>query len=161
EGMGNLVRRVKERPKRGTLIYFVVGILVVIALFLVVRYYQMRREDDAKQWLLMQDSSQPSVLELIKETPDSPAGKAALLEHSWLTFWEEGMKMLGHDPRLALKKIGEAYEGYAMAAKYSEGDPTFEPEALFGIAICEETRAVNDRGKLKAAKEAYEKLANH
>src|SRR5262249_23558536 len=59
------------------------------------------------------------------------------------------------------ESIDRAQDLYSKAAANAEGDPVFEPEALFGVAICEETKAITNRSKLKSAKDAYERLVNH
>lgn len=160
EGMGQLVRRMKDRPRRSTLGYVIAGAVFLVALVLVLRYYHLNRQEAALQWAELEDGRKQVIDSLIKNAPDTNAGKAALLEKSWITFWEEGMKGLGHKPGDAMRLLDSAYADYSNAARLSEGDPSFEPEALYAMAVIEETKTLVDRKRLDSAREMYEKLAS-
>src|SRR5207244_1292408 len=49
---------------------------------------------------------------------------------------------------------------YNSLAESCKGDPVWEPEALYNLAVIEETKAVQDREHLRKAREKYEELAN-
>jgi hypothetical protein len=159
EGMGHLVQRIKERPRRNTFGYVLVGVAAGIVLILALRYSHMSRQDAADRWAALEDGRKQRLEELIRSAPDSNAGKAARLERSWINFWEDGMRALGRNPKLAFMQLDKAFKDYEEAAKLCEGDPTFEPEALYAMAVIEETRAIEDRKHLDSARDMYEKLA--
>jgi hypothetical protein len=159
DGVGHLVTRMKDRPRRSTLGYAVVAGLFVIVLILVWRWFYMSRMENTERWYLFDTGTQTYLANLIKSAPETNPGKAALLEQSWITFWEQGMKGLGHKPADAMKQLEEAYREYTEAAERCQGDPTFEPEALYAKAIIQETKALLDRKHLDTAREQYEQLA--
>jgi hypothetical protein len=160
EGVGQLVRRMKGRPKRNMFGWVAAGVAFLVVLFLVYRGIHMSREDNAERWAAL-DLGSPRALDgLIVNSPDTYPGKSALLEKSWITFWEEGIKGLAHTGQgaKALKQLEAAARTYEEAAKACKDDPTMEPEALYALAIIEETRAVLDRKHLDSAKTKYEEL---
>jgi hypothetical protein len=159
EGMGHLVQRMKDRPRRSTVGYVVAGAVFLVVLLFVLRWYHLSSQESAQRWFELEDGRKQVLDSLIKSAGDSNAGKAALLEKSWITFWEEGMKGLGHSPNVAMKQLDAAFTEYSNAAKLCEGDPTFEPEALYAMAVIEETKALMDRKRLDSARDMYEKLA--
>jgi hypothetical protein len=158
EGVGHFVQRMKERPRRSMLGYVVAAAIFIIALVLVSRWFYMSRLETAENWSLFERQSQTALDKLINEAGETPPGKAALLEKSWITFWEMGVKGLGHKPADAMKQLDEAYNEYRKAAERCEGDPTMEPEALYAMAVIEETKALVDRKHLETAREQYQKL---
>ncbi len=68
--------------------------------------------------------------------------------------------MIGIDPLGATKALREASRRYEELAKEcaEADDKIFEPQALLGVAVCEETRAVQDISLLAKAKKSYENI---
>jgi hypothetical protein len=91
---------------------------------------------------------------------ETPAGRAARFQIAWIVYWEEGVRMIGANPAGAMKALKEASTRYeALAKECAEADDKiFEPQALLGVAVCEETRAVQDLTFLNRAKESYGKI---
>jgi hypothetical protein len=159
EGMGRLVQRMKERPRRSMVGYVIAAIAVFIALLLVLRWYHLSRLEATEYWAELEDGRKQLLDKLISKAATTNAGKAALLEKSWIVFWEEGMKGLGHSPNTAMDRLEKAYGDYSMAAELCAGNPTFEPEARYAMAIIEETKALIDGEKrLSSARDLYEQL---
>jgi uncharacterized protein with von Willebrand factor type A (vWA) domain len=130
EGVGHFVQRMKERPRRSMLGYVVAAAIFIIALVLVSRWFYMSRLETAENWSLFERQSQTALDKLINEAGETPA----------------------------MKQLDEAYNEYRKAAERCEGDPTMEPEALYAMAVIEETKALVDRKHLETAREQYQKL---
>jgi hypothetical protein len=160
--MGRAMKGMKTRSSRTAVFYALVAIAAAVGLFLVFRYFQVRRVENSARWMNLEDGSHRFIEKLVKENPETDAGKAARLQKAWFFFWEIGLKRLGSDSNGALKSLDDAAAMYKQIAEDSAGDPVYEPEALYGLAAIEETRAVQNRDRLDSAKRMYEELAkNH
>lgn len=160
--MGRVVQRVKTSPRRAVTIYIVIAVVLVVGIVLAYRWYRQGVETAAEQWIKLDDGSAPFVTNLAVKEGDTPAGKAARFQLAWLRYWDLGIKRLGVDPVGALKEgIGGAADEYRRLADDCKDDPVFEPQALLGIAVCEEAKAVQDRTRLEKAASLYDALAKH
>ncbi len=159
EGVGHLMQRMKDRPRRSTVGWVIGGLGFLAVLFVVTRSFHMSKVENAERWAMFELSSKPLLDNLISTAEDTNPAKAARLEQAWIKFWEYGIKGLGHNPAIAIKSLDDAYKEYEIIRKQCEGDPTMEPEAIFGMAVIEETRALLDRKKLDKARELYEAAA--
>lgn len=171
--MGRLVRKVKTRPKGRTLLYV---FLTIVALLVLIIFWRLRLEsarEASALWTDLEDGSRPSIDRLsgglnwfAKQGKEESygttnAGKAARFQLAWFIFWERGVKFLSVAPQLALTELERAELMYLDLAEACKGDPLWEPEALYNLAVIEETRAVQDRDHLRKARELYEKLATN
>jgi hypothetical protein len=159
--VGHAMQRVKGSSRRSVVIYFVVGIVLVIALFFGYRELTLREQRLSMQWLMLDDGSGNHLEQLAGL--ETPAGRSARLQFAWLFYWEQGVCMIGVNPQNAMKAIMIASESYKRIAKDCKeaNDTIFEPQALLGVAVCEESLAVQDRSALGRAKEAYTKIVEH
>ena len=135
-----------------------VVVLAVIGWLYRYRSITWNREEASDQWLKLDDGSQKSIGAIVGS--DSNAGKAAKLQFAWSFYWEVGVKKLGSDQRGALNAIDQAGKLYRTLATEcaDESPPIFAPQAFLGIALVEETRAIQDRAALDKAKEAYKEV---
>ena len=180
--MGKLVQRVKTRPSGLTALYVILALVVGIALFLFVyRFPNIRAKSDSDLWVEFEDGAQPYINKLV-EGPDwirlsktavkedqygkTPQGKAARMQNAWYFLWEMGIKILAADPEFALQNVRRAERMYLVLAKDNLDDPVYMPEALYNLAVIEETLAVQDKGdgkdrarQLTSAARMYEELA--
>jgi len=173
--MGRLVQRMKERPKKRALLYVVLGGVLILGLFIFFRIRSAAALEESDRWSWLDDGFQQEMKALRLEYAETNPGKAARFQYAWLAEWDVGLKALAADPVDVLKISGEIDEkpGNLEVAqnillrlkKDCEGDPIWEPEALYGLAVIEETRAIRrkDRDKhLKEALKLYKNLAeNH
>jgi len=160
--MGRVVQRVKTSPRRTVTFYIVIGVAVVLAIGFSYRWYRQSAESAAEQWVRFDDGAGPYISSLAsKELADTPAGKAARFQLAWIRYWEIGIKRLGVDPVGPLKEIDNAAEEYKKLAVDCKDDPVFEPQALLGVAVCVEAKALQDRTRLEAAANLYDALAKH
>lgn len=136
--VGHAMQRVKGSSRRSMVIYFIVGIVLAIALFFGYQEYKLRKQQTSMQWLMLDDGSDNHLRQLA--SVDSPAGRSARLQIAWLLYWERGVRMVGVDPQGSMKAISDASSFYAQIAKECKeaNDKIFEPQALLGIAVCEE-----------------------
>jgi hypothetical protein len=160
--MGRAVQRVKTSPRRTVTVYLVVAVAVVVGLAFSYRWYRQSVEATSELWVKLDEGAMPYIGALAREQGDTSVGKAARFQIAWLLYWERGIKRLGVDPVGALKEgIDGASKEYKSLANDCKDDPVFEPQALLGIAVCEEAKAVQDRTRLDSAANLYDALAKH
>ena len=172
--MGRLVQRMKERPKKRVLLYVVLGGALVLGLFIFFRIRSKAAEEQSDRWSWLDDGFRAEMEQLRLEYPETNPGKAARFQYAWLALWDVGLKELAANPVDVLKVSGEmddkdkagnlevAQNIFLRLRKDCEGDPIWEPEALYALAVIEETRAIRrkDRDKhLKDALRQYKELA--
>jgi hypothetical protein len=153
--VGQAMQRVKGSSRRSAVIYFLVGVALLVALYFGYRWYVLSKEEISLQWLKLDDASADHLGQLQKL--ETPAGRAARFQIAWIFYWEEGVRMIGINPPGAMKAIGQAGNLYKDLAKEcaDADDKIFEPQALLGVAVVEETRAVQDLSFLGKAKDSY------
>lgn len=162
--MGRFVQRMKDRPRRRTMLYVVLGLIVVVALFII---YQMRQgtiTERSRRWVMLEDGFKPYIDLLKKDDAETNPGKAARFQYAWLATWDRGLKLLGVDPVQALEDLEVAEVLYRQLAKDCAKDPVWEPEALYSLAIIEETKAVRAKERsqhLDNALKMYKDLAGN
>jgi hypothetical protein len=166
--MGHLVQRVKTQQRRTTLYWFLMVAGLLIALFLVFRWYQTSRTDNSRRWVGLEIGARtmyfpetPGLDALTKDYPETSQGKAARFQVAWFFYWELGIKRLGIESGDALKKLETAGALYTKLAEECADDPVWEPEALYALAVIEETRSVQEikvAEHLEVAKKRYEDL---
>jgi hypothetical protein len=158
--VGQAMQRVKGSSRRSVVVYFIVGVALLVALWFSWRWYLVSKQETSLQWLMLDDASGKHLLEL--EKLETPAGRAARFQRAWLVYWEEGVRMIGVDPPGATNALRQASTRYEALAKEcaDADDKIFEPQALLGIAVVEETRAVQDLSFLGRAKESYTKVVS-
>jgi hypothetical protein len=158
--VGQAMQRVKGSSRRSALIYLLVGAALLLALFFTYRWYVLGKTEASFQWLMLDDGSFKHLEQL--EQQQTPAGRAARFQIAWIVYWEEGVRMIGIDQPGAMKKLREASIRYKDLAKEcaDADDKIFEPQALLGVAVCEETRAVQDIALLGQAKESYKAVVD-
>lgn len=171
DSMGRVVQRMKERPQKRTVLWVIGGAVILLAVFVVYRYRQMGREEAALSWVqLAQLRSLEPLFQMsgldpktFRKTPAGPdltnAGKTARFQLAWYFLWTQGIMKLGADSNGALGSLGNAEVMYMALAQECSEDPMWESEALYGLAIIEETRAIVDSKHLDTAKTRFEALA--
>jgi hypothetical protein len=161
--MGRMMQSLKERPKKRVFLYVILAAIVVVGLFIFSRIRAASAQEESDHWSWLEDSFQPEMDKLRKEYPETNAGKAARFQYAWLAIWDVGEKILGAEPVEALGNLEVAESLYLKLRKDCEGDPIWEPEALYGLAVIEETKAIRlkDREKhLSEALKMYKNLAD-
>ena len=156
--MGHMMKRVKTGRRSTFMVYVLVGGAAAIGLWLLYASMTSSKIETSDRWLRLDDGGQKNLVELATKEGTTPAGKAARLQLAWLFYWELGLKKLGADPHDAMLKINTAGDLYRELAKDCADDPLFHPQALLGIAVIEETRALQDQLVLDKAVEAYKEL---
>jgi hypothetical protein len=155
--MGQVVQRVKTGQRRTFLTYVIVTVALIVAAWLGYRWYNSDRSERSLQWLKLYDGSGNHIDELTQEK-DSYAGKAARLQVAWFAYWDFGTKMMASNKDGAMQQLKKSADLYGTLAEDCKDDKVFEPQALLGRAVAQESRAVQDRDHLKKAKDYYEEL---
>ncbi len=161
--VGRLVQRVKHRPQRRAILYLLAIVVVAIGIFIFVNMRKNAALEASEHWRELEDGWGPFVENLIAKYPQTNPGKAAQFQVAWFLTWDRGLVTLGRSPVTALRSMDEAAKRYRRLADECSGDPVWEPEALYALAVIEETRAIRflERDKnLDRAKAMYLKVAD-
>jgi hypothetical protein len=158
--MGRLVQRIKERPKKRVFLYVVLAAVIIVGLFIFFRFRSSTALEESERWAWLEDGFRPFMDELRDKYPETNQGKAARFQYAWLALWDVGGKILGGDPVEALGNLEVAEHLYLKLKKDSDGDPIWEPEALYGLAVIEETRAIRLKGRAEHLTEAMKQYKN-
>ncbi|HZZ77827.1 MAG TPA: hypothetical protein VFE62_04875 [Gemmataceae bacterium] len=153
--VGDAMQRVKGSSRRSVLLYFIAAAVLIVAVWLGMRWYSVSKQETSMRWALFDDGARGN-LEQLAQMENSKAGRAARFQIAWLFYWDMGVRMIGIDPAGSMNRLGEAGKLYAQLAEECKDDPIFEPQALLGIAVVEETRSVQDTARLARAKESYQ-----
>jgi hypothetical protein len=182
--MGRLVREMKTGSRTRRRIFWILGgvilVVLVFGFFLRIRATHARSESDL--WVEFEDGAQSYINKLV-EGPDwirlskqvvkedrygkTAQGKAARFQNAWYFLWELGVKILAADPGFAVQNLNRAELMYSVLANDCKDDPVYLPEALYALALIEETKAVQDSGDgkdrarhLAEAGRLYDELAD-
>jgi hypothetical protein len=153
--VGKLITGAKEGPSRGFVFYLTAGLAAVVVAFLLYRWWVVGGDANARLWLAIEDGDRDRIAAVYKLGPTDFPGKVAAFQFAWEDLWFFGLKRLGENPKEARKAIAEAEERYVTLAKACQGDPVFQPEALYGLAVIAETNAIDDRNNLVDALDKY------
>jgi len=155
--MGRFVQSLKQRPQRRTVLYVVLAIAAVAAVFIFFNMRRISREKESKKWVWLDNGHEVFMAELLKDTGN--AGKAATFQVAWLQYWDNGVRRLGKDHVEALRSLLRAKGAYQDLAERCKDDPLWEPEARYCLAAIEEAFAIVDRDYLNKAREKYSQVA--
>jgi tetratricopeptide (TPR) repeat protein len=171
--MGRMLENVKQKPKRGTALFIVAAVVVIVVTFMGVRWYRYGRVEDSEAWYYSyyffdvfqsahHQKNREGVAELSKLVKDSHSekiqGRFVRFQENWSLVWDRGILMVGLDPRGAKANLQRAAAEYKALQEECEGDPVLVPEAIYGQAVIEETLALEDRKHLENAIELYEEV---
>lgn len=141
--MGKLITGAKQGPSRGFVFYLLAGLFVVVVIFGINRWINYSAGQSSKLWLRVEDGDLEQMKVVYQAGVGENPGKVARLQFAWEELWVYGIKRLGGNPALARASIEQAREKYTELAKACEGDPVFHPEALYGLAVIEETGLID------------------
>jgi hypothetical protein len=158
--MGRMVQGLKERPKKRIFLYVVLGFAVVVGVLIFTRFRGTAALEESDRWSWLEDGFQPEMDKLREEYRETNAGKAARFQYAWLAIWDVGEKILGGEPVKGLGDLEVAENYYLKLRKDCEGDPIWEPEALYGLAVIEETKAIRRKDRDKHLAEALKMYKN-
>ncbi len=155
--MGRLVQRMKDRPKRRTTLYVVLGLALLVGVFIFYRMRQSNVRERSERWVMLENGFVQYIEALRKEDPDTSPGKAARFQYAWLANWDLGLKLLGVEPAFALSNIEKAEVMYLKLAEECADDPVWEPEALYSLAVIQETKAVRSKDRSQHLDDAFKR----
>lgn len=162
--VGRMVQGMKTAPQKRLVLYLILGAAVVLVLVFFLRSRRLRQEESAELWREFENGSFLH-MQRVKSHENTTQAKAARFQEAWINLWDNGIKKLGlvtspaHPPGFeALIRLEESEREYEALAKESKGDPILHPEALFCLALIEETRMAVDRANWKKAVDAYEQV---
>lgn len=152
--MGRLLGNLKEKPQRGTVFWVIGAVLAVVVVFMSLRWYRVGKDENSEGWYSYYVYDIKTLNDSYQEKPQ---GQAIRFEAAWERLWSS-MRKIGVDPRGAKDGIGKAKQEYEELAKEVESDPILAPEALYALAVIEETLALENRRNLDNALERYEEV---
>lgn len=160
DSLGRLSQRMKTRPRRSLLVILLV-ILVGGGGWVFNQWRKGTAAENSELWSKLDDGQKKYIDDLKSNYPTQNVGKAARFQFAWLAFWSQGVKLMGGDSKLAYRNLNIAKRVYTDLMEECKDDPVWEPEALYHLAVIEETLAAYDRDHLKEAQKLYAGLANH
>ena len=98
--MGNLIQRMKGGPKRRTIVYVFLSLLLVLISIIVYFYWQGDKGADAQRWLLLEFGEFNQILSPSEK--NNMTFKVAELQFLHFFVWDQGVANLGSDPKKAL-----------------------------------------------------------
>lgn len=157
--MGRLLEGVKQKPQRGTVFWIILGVAAAVVVFLAVRWYSVGKVENSEGWyayyVSMFNGDDKAVLESHAEQMQ---GKAVRFDQNWAGMWT-AIKKIGVDPKGAKELLTIVKRRYEQLKEECEGDPVLVPEAMYALAIIEETLAIEDRKHLDTAIDYYDEVA--
>lgn len=156
--VGHAMQRVRGGSRRAMIIYFLIGLALIVGLFLAYRWHALNKQEASLQWMLFDDGSRANLVRLAGA--ETASSRAAQLQIAWLLYWEDGVRMMGANPLGATKALADAggiFQEIANKCKEAD-DKLLEPQALLGVAVVKENLAIQDPTSLGLAKDAYKQV---
>jgi len=162
--MGRVIQRMKQRPKRGSLLTVVLVLFVVAAALFFLWRRSSANQREADRWVDFARAQAPQTMQKVEQlNPGTLQARLADFQLAWLFLYDFGIKSLPVDAEEAVKNIKTAREKYEQLLPNVKDDPVLAPEARYDIAVAEESLAADPRGDprthLNAAKELYSAVA--
>lgn len=174
--MGRFVEGMKQRPQRRIVWLAVITFLVLLVVFVAYRLYIGSQQQAMTSWLMLESGSPQEIVQLanlVEETqPDgskklkpaettdpSKSSKAARFQLARFFLWDRGIQVMGFNSRDALKNVRSAETLYNSLLKDCEGELEFEAEARYGLAVIDETLALQNQDRLATAEKQFEEIA--
>src|SRR5262249_47734485 len=110
--MGRLIQRMKTRPKRGTVVTWLLVGLLVLAVVIFFWSRRSRSEEGARKWRLFEEADLQTLSKELADEPHTPQGRAVRFQIAWYLLWNRGMKSLMIDPGSSLDMIKAAQKEY-------------------------------------------------
>lgn len=156
--VGHMIQGAKQGPSRLAVWALVGGLALLIGGWLWHRYRISSETTQSQTWTYFEDGSKEALKVVRQLDPNSNAGKAARYQMAFENFWLHGIKMLGGNAKLAMSVLEHAEADYKKLAEECKSDPVLYPEALYALAVIEETRAIESRDHLDTALEKYKEV---
>lgn len=153
--MGQVLTGAKQGPSRSFLFFLIIGFVGVVGLFLIYRWMVSGTGRTGVQWAALEDGSPQRINDAIESGVNTNPAKAARLQVAYEALWYRGIKQLGGNANEAWASIDTAEQDYVKLAEDTKGDPVYHPEALYALAVIEETRAIKNRENLASAMDKY------
>jgi hypothetical protein len=156
--VGRVLRSSKDTST--TAVWYMVAAICVVLLgaFLLNRWFIVSAQRSATAWGALESGDPQALQQLVEQYPTQNVGKSARFQIAFEMLWVYGISKLGANPAEAKNYILRAQDEYAKLAKECQYDPVFLAEALYGLAVIEETGAIDDPDMLKSAVTAYKRV---
>jgi hypothetical protein len=161
--VGRAVQGMKQVPRKRTFVWLLAGAVLLVVVYWFYARSQIKREENALNWFLVADGKGEYLQQVLTSNPDSNQAKAIRFENDFLQL-QQSMRFLASEPKVVLSNLDELENIYREMAKRCQDDKVLLPEALFAVAVIEETRMIKrdrDEGEQwKVALAAYKEVAD-
>jgi hypothetical protein len=159
--VGRAVQGMKQVPRKRTFVWFAVAAVLLVVVYWFYARSKIKSEDNALNWFLVADGKGEYLQQVLTSNPDSNQAKAIRFENDFLQL-QQAMRFLASEPKAILSSLEDIEKIYQEMAKRCQDDKVLLPEALFAVAIIEETRIISDREgeQWKVALAAYKEVAD-
>jgi hypothetical protein len=154
--MGTLIKKVKEGPKRRSIVYLFLILLAFLVLFIGYRYWKGDPTAVMSRWIEIDTGD---LAKVIQDNDNNNTRKVSRLQFAY-QLYINGVRDLAARPLIGLNLLDNADNIYRQLEEDDcKDDKEWKAEALYGRAIIEEARAAVDAKKLGSAKKKFEELA--
>jgi hypothetical protein len=159
--MGRLVQRIKTKPQRRTILWVILGLVVVIVLLSWWVIHNNRKHRDAVHWMEALNPDLKTLQGDLMQMPKSKPALSARFQLAWVLLWEEGIRKLPESFQ-SLESIRKAQQMYADLAEDCKGVPDLAAEAHYNVAVAQDSLAVigGEKG-LKEAETLYKEVVDN
>jgi hypothetical protein len=160
--VGRAVQGMKQMPRKRTFVWVLGIVLVAVVAYWFYAQSQRKYQDNAFDWYLLADGRGDALQKVLSDGSDSNQSKVVNYELGFLVLYDT-MRRLASDPKEAVAMLDERERYYRQLVKQSPDDKVLLPEALFAIAVIEETRILTDQDhseQWQKALAAYKEVAD-
>ncbi len=163
--MGRMLDTVKTRPSRRGVLLVLLILVVIVGGGIAYVVYQGGINDNRQRWVEFDKTVDFKTLQdVAKDYEKTNQGKAARAQIAWVRLWELGIKRMGIDTNGGVNEVVAAKEMFSQLADDCKDDPVLGAEAVYAIAVCEETLAcsaqVSVKAQLDQALKAYRRVVD-
>jgi hypothetical protein len=154
--VGRVVQGMKQAPQKRTLIWVVLAVAVIVVVWFFMRKSELARVENSENWVQFQEGK----LQALISEGQSNQSKAAAFELQYI-YLRQTLRALLAQPQMALKQLDTLEASYREVANNVKDDKVLLPEALYSLALIEETRMLKDDDNWKKALAAYKEVADN
>ena len=154
--MGRAIQSMKQRPDKRLIFWGLLVLAVLVIGWFFFRKSQLTRDESSRDWRQFAlNEFEPRGLKSENNT-----SKAVLFQNAWIYLWDYGINKIGTKPNESLALLDRLENTYEELSRMAKDDPIYLPEALYALAVIEETRAIRNRDKLNSALERFKTVAD-
>ncbi|MCS7047470.1 MAG: hypothetical protein NZO58_14020 [Gemmataceae bacterium] len=154
--MGRLLQSARQTPQRSAVWYFITAVVAALVVVLAYRYWHTKKRDNSEAWVNYYLQG-PHAKDVAENFADRPQGKAVKFDLYGQLLWET-ITQLGTDPKGRINRLRQLSGLFENLRDECEKEPILQAEAMYALAVIDETLAIEDRANLDSATERYKEL---